>query len=902
MVKRFVASGVVCLILAVGAVGQDGHDIVDNQVIISTAEHWNQWRFAEGTVEVLPGGEGVEPHFWRKDTSVATELGIVQNLRRNPPDYLSKKAPEEFTLLDAIDAGSNRAATLNLFDGDMTTYWEPSLPADETANPASQAWFTVDLGKIVLAEKIVLKFVEEDLGDPFLLFDVLTSDGQRPRAAKNAESLEFARVHTTLDPNKSQRLFEIDISRLRSLETVEREVRNGLETNLEDVTQDPEVRKRLVRLVQVVVHGSAFSRGRQVSEAVYDSLRANAPLDTGLVEYVKKLVPSGELAVSREVWEQLSPQRQGPVRYWRRERPRLAELEVLSKGEDIFEGFARRCQDPPCMTATIPGAMTPSKIIDADLSTFQILDLDIGAVGDQDLWHHLFIDLGSTFWVDAYRHMIQFRGTEHSRTLPEWGLDLSDGSLEVDGSLKWDRKLLDETPMARSGIIVLDEIDFEPVKARFMRLEWLMHPEEWAHVTNLAEVQLFGEGYQPEVMLTSDLIRLGGSRNLFEIEWEADTPPGTEVTLQTRTGARLDTTFHYFRIVGEDTLEIVMDTEAAAKKAYDKLRLGKGPIVPELVAGGDWAPWSEPYFDSQGSAITSPSPREYLLIRATLRADEPDVRATLNNIRLTFDNPVARRLLGEVTPGFVENLGQASPYALDVAIDTLTAGFDELLVRPPTGMELTYGTLYAGTEAEMAGGTDMGTLALSGVEKLAEGDSLHLSFPAIQRSDGVERIRLEFTGTLFSGGGRLQASLRRNDRGAGAWQRVDEKVARSSLTLVATTQSNELFHDLMIDPPVLTPNGDGVNEEVTLSFTVLLAGSNTAVEAEIFDLGGRPVARVVEVREVSTGPFQITWDGRNQEGELVPPGVYTVRLGVDGDTGDTDLANRELLRTIAVAY
>ena len=900
MVRRFIVSSSLLLALTVGVRGQDGHDVRANQVVISDEEHWQQWRFPDGTVDVLQTGE-VEPHFWRKSTNVATELDIVQNLRRNPPEYLSKKAPEEFELLDAIDAGFGHRATANLFDGDLSTYWEPSFPGDETIDPASQAWFTVDLGKIVLVEEIVLKFVDTELGDPFLLFDVLTSDGQKPTAAKGAASVEFGRVLTTLEPNKSQRLFEIDMSQFSRVETVERVARTGLTTEFVEVAQDPEVRKRLVRFVQVVVHGSAFSRGRQVSEAVYDSVRVNAPRDTGMVEYIKKLVPSGELAVSRQVWEELSPDRQGPVRYWLRERPRLAELEVWSKGDDIFEGFMRRCHEPPCLTSTIPATMTPSKLVDGDLSSFQILDLDIGAVGDLELWHHLRVDLGSLFWVDGYRHMIQFRGTEHSRTLPEWGLDFSDGSLEVDGSLKWERKLFDETPMTRSGIIVLDRVDFEPIKARYVRLEWLMHPEEWAHVTNLAEVQVFGEGYQPEVTLTSDLIRLRGSRNLFDIEWDAIAPPGTEVTLQTRTGARLDTAYHYFRIVGEDTLEIVKDTEEEARKAYDKLRLGKGPIVPELVAAGDWEPWSEPYTDPEGSAITSPSPREYLLVRATLRSDDPHTRATLKSIRLSFDSPVARRLVGELTPGLVELLGEARPYILEVAVDNLTAGFDELLVRPPAGMQLTYGTLYAGKESELAEAADMSALALSGVETLAEGDSLHLSFPAIERSD-VEKIRLEFTGTLFSAGGRLHASLRRSESGQGAWQRVDEKVPRSSLMVLATTQSNDLLRDLTIDPPVLTPNGDGVNEQLTLAFTVLLAAPNTAVKAEIFDLSGRLVARRVEVREVSAGPLEIAWDGRDQQGALVPPGVYAVRLGVDGDTGDTALASRELLRSIAVAY
>ena len=264
------------------------------------------------------------------------------------------------------------------------------------------------------------------------------------------------------------------------------------------------------------------------------------------------------------------------------------------------------------MTSTLPFELNgPTAISDGDLSSFQNLPIYIGQTPE---WHQVRVDLGSVFWVDGYRHMLQF-GWTHARTLPEWGLDFSDGTREVDGSLKWDRKLFDETPFIRSRIVVLDEADFEPIKARYVRLQWLTHPDGTAAITSqLAEVQVFGEGYQPEVTLTSDLIRLRGSRNLFAIEWDADTPPGTEVALQTRTGARLDTTFHYFRIVGEDTVEIVRETEEEAKKVYDKLRLGKGPIVPELVAAGDWEPWSEPYTDPEGSAITSPSPRELSLI------------------------------------------------------------------------------------------------------------------------------------------------------------------------------------------------------------------------------------------------------------------------------------------------
>jgi len=904
VVRRFLLSGFVLLALTAGVGSQGGYDISGNQVVISTEEHWRQWIIADGTVDVLPEGE-IRPRFWRRNTNVATERDIVQNLRRNPPAHLSKKAPEEIVLLDAIEEGSrgsNRRAVRDLFDGSMSTFWEPSFPGDEEIDLASQAWFTVDLGRIVIADKIVLRFVEEALGDPFLLFDVLTSDGQPPLAAPSAKSLDFQRVHMTLDPNKSQRLFEIDMTQFSRLETQSRFTGSTHESTYEDVTFDPEVRKRLVRSVQVVVHGSALGRGQQVSAAAYDSLLANSPGDAGVVDHLKKLKPSGELAVPEDVWEALPPDRKGQKRYWRRERPRLAELEVWSKGDDILEGFLRRCQSE-CFKVTIPSqVLTPQDLVDGDLSSFQKFDLDIRPADSREgsaLWHNMIIDLGAMFWVDGYRHMIRF-GTGHARTFGSWGLDFSDGTRRVDGSLKWDRKLFDETAPARSGEIQLEPIDFEPMRARFMRLEWLMVPDLVSNLVQLAEMQVFGEGYQPEVTLTSDLIRLGGSRNLVAIEWDADTPPGTQIALQTRTGAKLDTTHHYFRIVSGDTIEIVRDTEEEAAAVYDKLRFGKGPIVPELVASEDWEPWSEPYRNPSGSPITSPSPRELLLIRATLRSNDPHSHATLRSIRLRFDNPVARRLVGELRPGLVEVLGQPRPYVLEVAIDTLTAGFDEFLVRPPAGMEIRHGTLYAGQESELSEGADLSGRALAGVTLLAEGDSLQLSFPLIGRSDDVEKLRLEFSGTLFSAGGRLHASLR--NRGEGAWQRVDERVTRSSLTLVATTQNNELFRGLTIDPPVMTPNGDGVNEEAVLAFTVLLAGADTVVEAEIYDLSGRRVARLVEVRTVSTGSYEMAWDGRDQSGKLVPPGLYAVRLGLGDYTGDADLAKQWPLRTIAVAY
>ena len=118
---------------------------------------------------------------------------------------------------------------------------------------------------------------------------------------------------------------------------------------------------------------------------------------------------------------------------------------------------------------------------------------------------------------------------------------------------------------------------------------------------------------------------------------------------------------------------------------------------------------------------------------------------------------------------------------------------------------------------------------------------------------------------------------------------------------MAQPQGKRLFSELGI-PEFFTPNGDGINDELTMEFTLVLVGRSTAVEAEVFDLSGRRVARLEERRGVSTGQYSIPWDGRDEAGNLLPPGLYAIRLRLDADTGGTDLNRDEVLRTVALAY
>ena len=180
-----------------------GHRVSSNQVTISGQSHWRNWEFPRGTVVISPTGE-VRAQRIEKNTNAV--FSIADYLGFNPPASLGGIDPEQIVLADAIKGGSNLADVVNVFDGDISTYWEPAEPRGDS-ELASQWWFVVDLGRLVLAKQLVVRFVEEGAGDPFLQFEVLVSDGLKPARLSGGDTPAFKTVLRTLKKNKSQRVF-----------------------------------------------------------------------------------------------------------------------------------------------------------------------------------------------------------------------------------------------------------------------------------------------------------------------------------------------------------------------------------------------------------------------------------------------------------------------------------------------------------------------------------------------------------------------------------------------------------------------------------------------------------------------------------------------------------------------
>ena len=112
---------------------------------------------------------------------------------------------------------------------------------------------------------------------------------------------------------------------------------------------------------------------------------------------------------------------------------------------------------------------------------------------------------------------------------------------------------------------------------------------------------------------------------------------------------------------------------------------------------------------------------------------------------------------------------------------------------------------------------------------------------------------------------------------------------------VRTPIGGQLFVDISAEPRVFTPNGDGVNDALTIAYKLREVTDERPVSVRIFDLSGAQVAALAPLPSRS-GEFARQWDGRNSAGRLLPPGPYIYRISMD------TVGDRDRLGVISMAY
>ena len=174
----------------------------------------------------------------------------------------------------------------------------------------------------------------------------------------------------------------------------------------------------------------------------------------------------------------------------------------------------------------------------------------------------------------------------------------------------------------------------------------------------------------------------------------------------------------------------------------------------------------------------------------------------------------------------------------------------------------------------------------------ASGDSLFIGLPTAITTDSVQvafTTRVVHNATVFS------LDLGSSER-PGLWQSVEPATRRSNIVLLPELSgSDRLIDDLQVSTPVLTPNGDGIHDQVEIRF-VPFKVSGSAARIVVYDVAGRRIAELVPGATRSP-ERRFTWSGRDESGRLVRPGIYLYRIDLGADSGEDSM-----LRALIVAY
>jgi hypothetical protein len=189
-----------------------------------------------------------------------------------------------------------------------------------------------------------------------------------------------------------------------------------------------------------------------------------------------------------------------------------------------------------------------------------------------------------------------------------------------------------------------------------------------------------------------------------------------------------------------------------------------------------------------------------------------------------------------------------------------------------------------------------GTPVDAQVVSTPEGFSLEL--PNLVNNEGL--VKLDFRSTVYQNRTRFDAFLGNSNLGEEVRQFIDagdaNDIISSESISVQLPINDKLLANLSLSTSVLTPNGDGIGDELQIGFDALKLVRPRPITVYIYNLAGR------RVRELSSADglaqrYSFTWDGRDEVSQMVPPGTYLVRVEIEGDS-----QSETAQRLLPVAY
>ena len=402
---------------------------------------------------------------------------------------------------------------------------------------------------------------------------------------------------------------------------------------------------------------------------------------------------------------------------------------------------------------------------------------------------------------------------------------------------------------------------------------------------DVAEVEVFGDGFAPFGTYVSEVIDLGEPANFGEIFLPVRLDPLTAVALQTRTGTVPDPRVFYAEVESIErggVVEVAVEPVGlpAAEAAYRALDPRDTTGTRDNLQ--QWSPWTAPYA-SLGGEFLSPGNRRYLQFRLAFTSTHVTQAAAVESFGVEFAIPsLAREIVGEIVPAHVV-LGHehSLDFHLRPDFDPVrgSPGFDRIRINTPFHVKLEAVVLanellteedYVRIDPDDPAHL---TVQLEGENRVENaGQTLTIRFRSLVTVYGTT-----FSGQVFDtqrGSGKLAQDVVPGDATA---------ISDANRLSVHGDLGGSLLRDVLAGPRVFTPNGDSINDELIIQYVLLKALSQVPVELTVYDLSGRSVRRLRVGH--AHGLQSISWDGLDDAGRLVAPGLYVTRLSVSTDTG-----------------
>jgi hypothetical protein len=162
-------------------------------------------------------------------------------------------------------------------------------------------------------------------------------------------------------------------------------------------------------------------------------------------------------------------------------------------------------------------------------------------------------------------------------------------------------------------------------------------------------------------------------------------------------------------------------------------------------------------------------------------------------------------------------------------------------------------------------------------------DGVQISFPKIMGNSTLkvvfDSVALQYN-TVFSG--KISDSSRPDNLPQLVVAGDIDTLAGGDLSVTILVGKN-LLHAMDV-APAITPNGDGVNDELLITYDIVNLTHAAPVSVRAYDLAGRLVKEIYYGLD-SSGRYQKAWDGTDNGRQKMGPGIYLVHLEIEADSG-----------------